>query len=405
MKVSFVALFAVLATSAVTASLTLTNEEINDGKVRTPKQLQAIQDDGDVNRKCHESNGGDLPLLKPGNYQASKFHGCFRTTSQIYEYLDVLVQQNAKIFTKFQIAESVRKQPIYGYKLSPKEQTHSLYFESLIHAREWTTGASTLWAFSRYLDDIANGNPGPTDLYNLYYVPVVNVDGYDISWTPGKRYQRKNANQVDLNRNFISKFVNPKPPKPVDQNYPGPFPFSEPEAKGIDIFGKSKQGEILGFVDVHSYAGLIMYPYGDTHDPIGGGEDEKFAVLGNAMAVVMNNVTGKTLYVAEPSGKLYLAYGAFDDYHYRTYGKPTLTIEMTAKDFVVPFSEIPQRGDEIYYGLWQFAKQVAVFNGTAPTTVTPTTVTPTTAIPTTAIPTTTPALTTAPTPTTTKPQC
>ncbi|KAF0708428.1 hypothetical protein AaE_013219 [Aphanomyces astaci] len=375
MKTSFVALFAVLATAAA-ASLTLTNEEINDGKIRTPEQLQAIQDDGDVNRKCHKSNDGYLPVLKPGNYQASKFHGCFRTSSQINEFLDVLVKQNPSVITKFQIGESVRKQPIYGYKVISKAgaQPKSLYFEALIHAREWTTGASTVWTISRILDDLSNGKNYALDLYNLYFVPVLNVDGYDISWTAGKRYQRKNANEVDLNRNFISKYVNPNPPKPSDQTYPGPFPFSEPETKAVDTFVKAHKDELFGYVDIHSNAASVLVPYGDTYAPIGGGEDEKFAKLGANVRDALNNVTGNPKeYKWEKSAALYPAYGCFDDYHYRTYNKPTVTLEMTGNDFVVPFSAIPIRGDEIYYGLWQFAKEVNVFNGTATTTPAPTT--------------------------------
>ncbi|ETV97424.1 hypothetical protein H310_09754 [Aphanomyces invadans] len=387
MNSSLLAFIALLAATAA-APFTLTNEDINDGKIRTPEQLQAIQDDGDDNRKCHDAYSGYLPGLKPGNYRASTFHKCFRTSTQINEYLDALVKQNPSVITKFQISETVRKQPIWGYKIIGKAgaKAKSLYFESLIHAREWTTGASTVYTISRILDDLSNGKNYALDLYNLCFVPIVNVDGYDISWTAGKRYQRKNANDVDLNRNFVSFYANPNPPKPGDQTYPGPFPFSEPETKGIDAWIKTHSDEFAGYVDIHANARSVLVPYGDTHQPIGGGEDEKFAILGEKVKDALNNVTNNPKeYIWEKSGQLYLAYGCFDDYFYRTYKQPTMTLEMTGADFVVPYTAIPTRGDEIYYGMWQFAKSVAEFNGTAPTAV-PTTVVSTTVVSTTTKP-------------------
>ncbi|KAF0719380.1 Aste57867_1076 [Aphanomyces stellatus] len=364
MKISLLSAFFALV--ATTVSAALTNEIIADGKVRTPEQLKAIEEDGDVNRKCHTANDGYVASLKPGSYQASKYHNCFRTSTQIYEYLDVLVKQNPTVLTKFPISKSVTGQTIYGFKLATKPLTKSIYVESLIHAREWITGSSTVYALSRWLDDIAAGKPTPADLFNLYLVPLVNPDGYDISWS-GKRYQRKNKNEVDLNRNFISKFPNPDPPSPADQDYPGTAPFSEPETAGIAKFTTEHKDELFGYVDIHSNAHSVLYPYGDTFDPIGGGEDEKFIKLGKNMVKAMNS----SLYITEASGALYLAYGCFDDYHYRSTSKPTLTLEMYGEDFVVPYTSIPQRGDEIYRGIASFFEEVRDFNGTA-TTVAPT---------------------------------
>lgn len=37
----------------------------------------------------------------------------------------------------------------------------------------------------------------------LILIPVLNPDGYEKSWQPGNRLWRKNANAVDINRNFV----------------------------------------------------------------------------------------------------------------------------------------------------------------------------------------------------------
>ncbi|RQM20125.1 hypothetical protein B5M09_010858 [Aphanomyces astaci] len=99
---------------------------------------------------------------------------------------------------------------------------------------------------------------------------TINVDGYDISWTKGKRLQRKNANEVDLNRNWPARFDHPENDKdPTNETYHGTGALSEPETTGIDEWLKKKNSEISGWVDVHSYAGKTLYPNGDTKELIG----------------------------------------------------------------------------------------------------------------------------------------
>ncbi|KAF0716177.1 hypothetical protein AaE_011171 [Aphanomyces astaci] len=67
-------------------------------------------------------------------------------------------------------------------------------------AGKWSAGSSNLYALSSMLDDIVNKKKTAAELFNLYFVPIVNIDGYDISWN-SNQLQRKNANEVDLNRN------------------------------------------------------------------------------------------------------------------------------------------------------------------------------------------------------------
>ncbi|RLO11025.1 hypothetical protein DYB28_009694 [Aphanomyces astaci] len=159
-------------------------------------------------------------------------------------------------------------------------KTKSLYFQSLLHAREWVAGSSNLYALSAILDDIENKKHTVVNSYNLYFVPIVNIDGYDISWN-SKRLQRKKANEVDLNHNWPARFDHPeKDNGSSSQTYRGEGPLSELETKAIELWLKNKNSEISGWVDVHSYAGKILYPNGDTKELIGNDDDDKFKVLG-----------------------------------------------------------------------------------------------------------------------------
>ncbi|RHX99454.1 hypothetical protein DYB36_013801 [Aphanomyces astaci] len=338
-----------------------------DRKLRTDAQVQVIEDDADAdfNLKCHTDNDGYIEKLKAGEYTASRFYECFRTSKQIFEYADKLMKQNPKLLTREAISTTVQNKTIYAYKLtSGFAKKKSLYFQSLLHAREWVAGSSNLYALSAILDDMAHGKVSAADSYNLYFVPIVNIDGYDISWTKGKRLQRKNANEVDLNRNWPARFDHPKEDKVSSSpRFPGPGALSEPETKGIVdwIQNKTETSGLVGWVDVHSYAGKILYPNGDTEQLIGNDDDEKFKVLGRKVAAAAA-ADGKP-YTSQTAGSFTVAIGAFDDYIYRTYQKPVVTIEIDGESFVAPPSSIRTHGKEIYRALTQFADEVHPFEG------------------------------------------
>ncbi|RHY98985.1 hypothetical protein DYB31_014919 [Aphanomyces astaci] len=322
-----------LASTAVTfaAGDTTALAQGLDRKLRTDAQVQSTQNDADVNRKCHKRFDGYIDTLKAGKYKDSEFFKCFRTSDQIFEYVNKLVELNPTLLTKEAISTTVQGKTIYAYKLtSGASKPQSLYYQSLAHAREWVAGSSNLYALSAILDDIVEKKHTAAELFNLYFVPIVNIDGYDISWTRGKRLQRKNANEVDLNRNWPARFDHPKEDKVSSSpRFPGSGELSEPETKGIDNWLKNKSSELAGWVDVHSYAGKILYPNGDTEELIGNDDDQNFKVLGDNVA----SAAGRK-YNGQTAGSFGVAIGAFDDYIYRTYQKPVLTIEVAGSEFV-----------------------------------------------------------------------
>ncbi|RHY00367.1 hypothetical protein DYB26_011992 [Aphanomyces astaci] len=354
MKFSLLSAISLFAASATAQ----TNNAIAgiDDSARSLKVSDAEGDaDININRACHEQNGNYIPSLKTGEYSTSAFHNCFRTVAQTYEFTDALVAQNPTLLSKFAISKTYKGATIYGYKLS-KGHSQSLYFQAQVHAREWITGSSIVFSLASILDDIANKQPTAADEYDLYFVPIVNVDGVETSWGV-RRFLRTNFFGVDLNRNWPTPFENPKPPVKGDEDWPGLWPLSESENEGINDWLKTKHNEIQGFIDFHSTGGLILYPYADNAEPIGGGFDEKFEVLGRGL----QNVLGA--YTPKPAHKFYLAYGIFSDYAFREFKKPALTIEIIGSAFNVNASTIPIRGLEVYKGINQFAKEVTVFNG------------------------------------------
>ena len=119
------------------------------------------------------------------------------------------------------------------------------------HAREWITPEMV----RRLLDHVLTSygtDPEITRLVNtneLWFIPVANPDGYDFTFTPGRRLWRKNlrdnngdglvtgADGVDLNRNYPTRWGydnEGSSPNPVSDTYRGTGPASEPETQALD---------------------------------------------------------------------------------------------------------------------------------------------------------------------------
>lgn len=56
------------------------------------------------------------------------------------------------------------------------------------------------------------------------------------------------------------------PADPCSYKYPGPFVWSEPEAKSMSEFLTSIGSDIYGYLDFHSYSQLVLIPYGHSNE-------------------------------------------------------------------------------------------------------------------------------------------
>lgn len=217
---------------------------------------------------------------------------------------------------------------------------------------------------------------------DVFVFPLVNPDGRSYVQAPGgDAWWRKNRRPipdstcvgVDLNRNFdflwssgIGTSANP-----CDyQIYKGPSAFSESETRNVRWLLDSYP--IKGFLDVHSYSELVLYPWGDddnqTTDPsmnfknptynglrgivsdtiykeyIPSADQTWFSNTANRIRDAVAAVRGRT-YTAEQSVGLYPTSGTSDDYAYSRYFAHPSTrkvrgmIVETGTQFQPPFPE------------------------------------------------------------------
>ncbi|EQC34472.1 hypothetical protein SDRG_07801 [Saprolegnia diclina VS20] len=332
-------------------------------------------DDVDAALACQSSVASPIASLTPGAFATNAFFSCFRNESETIAFMDAMAARVAKnVVTKSEVATSYLGRPIVGYKLSPPGASpHAMYVQGLLHAREWVSSMAVVYHAAILLDAIVSKTS--TTPYTWYMVPIVNVDGFQQTWTTPERYRRKNMrpvpvnfpsipNQaeagVDLNRNWgpLDKFNLDNVTK-FDLTYPGTAPFSEPEVLGLHTWFQAHT-EIVGYLDMHSYAGMVLTPYGDSNETLPAPYASRYDALGKTVQAAVANATG-TAYDAKPEWYLYLSYGTFQDYIFRTYQKAAITFELHGDDFIVPASTIALRCREAHAALTAFASNVPAF--------------------------------------------
>jgi carboxypeptidase T len=181
------------------------------------------------------------------------------------------------------IGLSVEKRDILAVKIGDDPDVDdptepAVLFMSLHHAREHLTVEMALEIIRLFTEGYGH-DPALTNLVNtreIWVLPNINPDGgeYDIA-TGVYKYWRKNRRDnfdgsfgVDLNRNYGYRWGGPGSSGTTsDDTYRGPATFSEPETQVVRDFVVAHP-DITAAITFHTYAELILYPYGYTYDDL-----------------------------------------------------------------------------------------------------------------------------------------
>ncbi len=246
------------------------------------------------NASCDENAGELYPT--PENFNLGSLGGYM--TYQ--EYLDELDQMQAlfpdlitarapigDFLTEGQpdnsVTPSIGGNAIEWVKISDNPNSSSegeeqILYTSIHHAREFAT-LSELIFYMWYLLENYDSDPEIQSIVNnteLYFVPVVNPDGYlynqvldPVNGQGFWRKNRKNGNGVDNNRNY-DYHINGDPsngswsgpgssPDPDSNVYHGPSAFSEVENQAIKWF--VEQHNFVIALNNHSFGRLLYRPF------------------------------------------------------------------------------------------------------------------------------------------------
>ena len=135
-----------------------------------------------------------------------------------------------------------------------------------IHGDEYIGNRAATAAISLLLKEDDALAAEALEHFDVYVIPVMNPDGYEATWAsngegpPAKT--RRNADGVDLNRNFGKPQGIPLPlgysgsTKPESTRYTGPEPVSEPESKMVMALARDKR--FFAAIDFHASGGIII---------------------------------------------------------------------------------------------------------------------------------------------------
>jgi len=197
--------------------------------------------------------------------------------------IDALAAAHPDLVRTHVIGHSVQGREIVAVRVTggapkvPDGTRPAVLYIGLQHAREWISGEVT----RRLLRSVVAGygvDPDTTKLLDtteLWFLPVANPDGYEVTFEPGRRLWRKNLadnnrdgklgieDGVDTNRNLPDHWaLAPMGSShvPADLTYRGSAAASEPETKALVALGTRLRPRFI--VNYHSFGKLLLYPIG-----------------------------------------------------------------------------------------------------------------------------------------------
>jgi carboxypeptidase T len=238
------------------------------------------------------------------------------------------------------------------------ESEPEVLFTAHQHAREHLTVEMALYLLHLLTDSYAT-DPRIANIVNsreIWIIPDVNPDGgeYDIA-TGSYRSWRKNrqpnagssAVGTDLNRNWGFQWgcCGGSSGTFSSETYRGAAPFSAPETQVVRDFVTSRvvggKQQISVNIDWHTYAELVLWPYGyttaNTTSTLTADDQRALSALGRQMAATNR-------YTPEQASDLYIADGTINDWMWNAYKIFSYTFEMfpttSSPGFYPPDEEI-----------------------------------------------------------------
>ena len=244
------------------------------------------------------------------------------------------------------IGQSYQGRDIVALKISDDvgtdENEPEILFDAHLHAREHLTVEMALYLANLFTDSYGSDAriTGIVNSREIWIVPDLNPDGgeYDIA-TGSYRSWRKNrqpnsgssAIGTDVNRNFGYRWgcCGGSSGTPSSETYRGASAFSTPEAQVVRDFVLSRRvggvQQITANIDFHTYAELVLWPFGyttaDTAPGMTADQANTFRTIGQQMAATNG-------YTPQQGSDLYITDGDITDWLWGDQQVWTYTFEM-----------------------------------------------------------------------------
>ncbi|MCD4695659.1 MAG: immune inhibitor A [Bacteroidales bacterium] len=286
----------------------------------------------------------------PENFEFGSMSG-HATWDEAIAHLENMFNLFPNLITqKESLGQSIEGREIWMVKISDNptvnETEPEVLYTAIHHARE-PAGLMTLLYYMYYLLENYDSDPFIQTLVDnseMYFVPVINPDGYVYNQTTnpnGGGMWRKNRRDngvpgcmgVDPNRNYGYMWGLDNigsSPDPCDETYRGESAFSEPEVAAMRDF--CEDHEFKNALNYHTYSNLLLYPWGYTEEPC---QDDDLFYAHSILYTVDNNYT-----YGAGSTTIYPTNGGSDDWMYG---------EQTTKPKILAYTPELGGGDD---GFW-----------------------------------------------------
>ncbi len=296
--------------------------------------------------RTNPTHGYDV--FRPWSLQPAPCPGtCVNPLEPLKEIYEDYRRANTDVVRKVTYGRSLLGQPLVAYRVTAGGARFNgarkpvVVYHSTQHAREWLSTEVQRRLFKYVLDhkdDAGTDIPRILRRTQLWFVPVVNPDGYDYTFvSEDTRFWRKNLRDndadgaitafdgVDTNRNWPEHWrFDPEGASddPSSETYRGTGPASEPEVSAYRDLLADLRPKFL--IDYHTYGELILYPYGwqvetpSTDDPLftalAGSDESRPAVKDHD---------------PDLSAELYTTNGDLVDDVYSNFGTLAYTVELS----------------------------------------------------------------------------
>lgn len=315
------------------------------------------------------------------------FFSDFQTVEAIDAWMKLVALMHPDIASSINLGTTHEGRPIMGLKISRPstllekfnhKKRKVILVHGAQHAREWIS-ISTVCYLAYSL--VAGRSTMPemaalVDNFDWVFIPTVNVDGY--AYTFQDRLWRKNRQPtslpfckgIDLDRNWAYGWVQGQNimSNPCSENYQGASAFEAAETRAlsdyIESIHASSTHSLVGYLDLHSYAQTILYPYSLSCD-LDVRDEESLIELGVGASRAMKATSGEhydTESACNQDGHVManMNSGAALDWVYHN-GVPWSYVvklrDTGSYGFLVPREEIIPTGDEML----EFIKYYAGF--------------------------------------------
>ncbi|MCC6672096.1 MAG: zinc carboxypeptidase [Planctomycetes bacterium] len=276
------------------------------------------------------------------------------TLAQIEAILDSFARDYPNLCSaKASIGRSIEGRNLWMVKISENvgqnRPVPEAYYDAVHHAREPLSVSATLL----FMDELLTGygtDPLATWILKnrqLYFVPVVNPDGYEYNrttnpngggmWRKNRRNNGDGTYGVDLNRNYATGWSAPYGGNSTATNsetYRGTAPFSEPEIQAVRDF--TALHTFVQAFSSHTYTDILLGPWGyQTGQPPNAADY-------NAIGQRATRANG--LQHGPAFNLLYPAAGTSIDHHHAVHGS---------------FSWTPELGRSNEGGFWPVGAKIA----------------------------------------------